>query len=583
MKNKKLAYLLIFIIFLFSIEFFFTFYGMQSMFFVDTSREAYIPMAMNDGGILYKDIFNVYPPLGYMLNAFLFKYFIFKENLNTLYFAGFINSNLILLALFLIMSIFIKVRKYRFLFFITLFFMSACIYSISLTNYIFPYSYSMVYALCAFLWSLYFILCFVKNNNSKSLFLSFFLFGLSLSFKPEFILFGLVLLITLFIKKCSIKTYIYSFLCFIIFPLVSVLILFKQGCSIQDLYSAVIYMKMLTCAKSTIGLYKFLGLIPTKASVIILLKNLLFYLGFICISLLLLYRCPNLKKNNIFFTGLFIILTSVLCLKLVIPKMVESNAFIFTSSGIFAFLVFCFVVLSLFVKKKITIYDKAYIIIASSAILSSIKSIFAINFNSYGIYFFPLFFIVIFIFFIHYLPRCIKKITKTSLSVYLGLMLGLIIVLIFVFYGSNITRAKIVNSKQISSSRGMIYVPESTHKAITETINFISKETKNDDKILVLPEGAMINFLTDRKSDNRYFYLIPPNIEIFGEENIVSGLKNNLPEYIILQSMSYINFGETFFCESFGVKICSLIPEYYQRPLVFGDEFWIAVYKKKDI
>ena len=47
--------------------------------------------------------------------------------------------------------------------------------------------------------------------------------------------------------------------------------------------------------------------------------------------------------------------------------------------------------------------------------------------------------------------------------------------------------------------------------------------------------------------------------------------------------MSYNNFNETFFCESFGQKICNLIPKYYEKPIVFGTDFWMAIYKKKDL
>ncbi len=101
--------------------------------------------------------------------------------------------------------------------------------------------------------------------------------------------------------------------------------------------------------------------------------------------------------------------------------------------------------------------------------------------------------------------------------------------------------------------------------------------------MLVLPEGAALNFFTGRKSNNKYYYLIPPNIQIFGEDNIVYDLENNLPSYIIIQPSSYSNYRETYFCESFGTKICALIPRYYEHPLIFGNkEFWLAVYKKKN-
>ena len=113
--------------------------------------------------------------------------------------------------------------------------------------------------------------------------------------------------------------------------------------------------------------------------------------------------------------------------------------------------------------------------------------------------------------------------------------------------------------------------------------NFYKNKTKENDTILVLPEGAMINFLTNRKSNNMFFHLIPPNLEALDENFVVSELEKNLPNYLILQSMSYTNFNETYFCESFGKEICNLIPKYYEKPIVFGNDFWLAIYKKKEI
>ena len=59
-------------------------------------------------------------------------------------------------------------------------------------------------------------------------------------------------------------------------------------------------------------------------------------------------------------------------------------------------------------------------------------------------------------------------------------------------------------------------------------------------------------------------------------------MEKDLPEYLVIQPMSFANFNETYFCESFGKKICSLIPKYYEKPTVLGTNFWIAIYKKKE-
>jgi Ca2+/Na+ antiporter len=217
-----------------------------------------------------------------------------------------------------------------------------------------------------------------------------------------------------------------------------------------------------------------------------------------------------------------------------------------------------------------------------SVILASIKCIFSINFNNYGTYYFPLVFLVFLIFIVNYLSKILKITQKYKLKNYKTVIL-LILLFIFSSYTfSNIERRNLTFTNKISTEKGTIYVEEEFAQSIFDSLNYIKNNTKKDDVILTLPEGAMINFLSDRQSNNKYFYLIPPNIEVFNEDKIVEDLTKNLPKYIVIQPMSYKNFKETYFCESFGNKICNLIPQYYNPPIVFGKNFWIAIYERKN-
>jgi predicted membrane-bound mannosyltransferase len=78
----------------------------QGFLLIDTGREFYIPQQMLNGEVLYKDIFNIYGPLSYQINAILFA--IFGIKINTLYLFGILNSYLIVLLSFLISREFLK-------------------------------------------------------------------------------------------------------------------------------------------------------------------------------------------------------------------------------------------------------------------------------------------------------------------------------------------------------------------------------------------------------------------------------------------------------------------------------------------
>ena len=64
----------------------------------DIGREFYIPSQMLKGEVLYKDIYNIYPPLGYFINTAIIK--IFGNFFITFYLIGLLLSVLILIPVY---------------------------------------------------------------------------------------------------------------------------------------------------------------------------------------------------------------------------------------------------------------------------------------------------------------------------------------------------------------------------------------------------------------------------------------------------------------------------------------------------
>ncbi len=559
--------------------FLFLLYNGNAMLFVDTSRELYVPMAMNDGGVLYKDIFNVYAPLGYQLNAFFIK--IFGEDINTFFNIGFINSTLFLWGLFLLIRFVVKGSSlYKIS--IVSFIAASCLYSVSQNNYVFPYSYSLVYALNAFIWSLVSVLYFVKEEKNLYLYFAFFLYGVSVACKYEFCAFILVLTGICFCKKVPVKTIVISLILMFTVPLLSLVDLLIKGVTFDDLRLACINILLLSKAESTHTLYSYLGFIPSlnslKTSGFYFLKTFLFLVLMVCVFNLFNRFNKFLSKHidntvSMFITGFIGLTFLLLIFKFLIPNLVESNAFYFSQIGIFT------VVLFLLKWKKILSENKYLFILFISAILCSAKCICNISFNSYGTYFFPLLFICNILYFTEITIPKDENDKKLVRLVFLIILT----ILCLLFSISNGKRINLIfENTKYNFYKGYLYPEKLYSNSVHSAIRYIKENTKTDDKVLVLPEGAMINFFTDRKSHNKFYYLIPPNIEIFGEDNIVKELEDDLPEYLVIQPMSFYNFNETYFCESFGKKICNLIPQYYQPPIVFGSDFWIAIYKKRE-
>ena len=301
----------------------------------DIGRELYVAEQVKDGAILYKEVFNVYFPLGYWMNAILIK--IFGSNLNTFYGIGLFLTILTAIPLFLITKIY---TNKHIAFFLTLFILTSCSFYPSISNWITPYSYSILYALCFFIWSFYFLIKYINSGNNKELYLCSFLAGLSVCFKYEYIAFCLILASICIYKKNIIKPL--SF--YLITPLTSLLILLLQGCTTQDLIQAFNYMVGIANSNSAQYFYKFAGITISDQTIISNIYKLIF---------------PEFKS-----------LFSSICIINIILLIIST------------------------IKKR---YKVALILLVS--LITSIKSIGGISFEIYGTYFFPLLFIGLIAFF----------------------------------------------------------------------------------------------------------------------------------------------------------------------------------------
>lgn len=584
-KNKYInpELFCIILIFLFCVIIFALSYGRFGMFFIDTSREVYIPMAMNKGAVLYKDIYNVYAPLGYQVNALLFS--VFGEKLDVLYFAGLVNSLIFLSGLFMLSrQFFTKTVIIPLL--ITLFTVSASVFAISLFNYIFPYSYSMVYAMSSFVWSLFCLIKFLNTENRNYIILSFLLFGLSVAFKYEYSLFLIVLLGILFYVRTGLKTKLLCIIALLFVPVLSYGVLFIEGCRLSDIIISFKQVILLSKAQSVKACYSLMGLIPSFKSLSEVIVKFITVIPVLCFSVFCIYKCISIKNHLLkqafmvnFVKSFCVVVFSVIVFFILYPVFVSGNSPFFIWIGFFC------VFLSLYAlnlyKKSLNKKDFTFLVLCVSSVMVSVKNICSVSLHNYGNYFFPFLFLALCVYVFHYLPDLKFFKGKIDSEIFRKSFCIVIILLIILFTVSNNERRSYAFDAPVTTEKGSIFVESQKAEAINKTIEYININTDVTDKILVLCEGAMINFLTSRLSDNRYYYLIPPNIEVFGEENIAADLEQNLPDYLVIQPMSYLNFNQTYFCESFGTKICNLIPKYYSSPVVFGGEFWIAVYKRK--
>lgn len=516
---------------------------------IDNGREAYYPTQILLGKVLYKDIFNIYGPFAYMFNALLFK--LFGINLNVLYLSGCVCAYIIITVIYLLARRFLNpILSFSISFYIILLGMSAPY----LFDFVFPYSYGMLYGLVAFLISLFFLLKYQENQNKVSyLYSSCFFAGLSAINKYDFLPYLLVILSAIFSQKLKIKEYFISLFFLLFVPVGCFLILFLQGLTIENLLFSIKYIKKLSHSPTLTYFYVSQGIFPHKYLIKTLSKELF-------IVLLPLFSLFFALRKPVKITSIIIIVLSVIA---------TCKLFSHISFGFIPILITVLLIINI----KSIYKNKVLFFLVISALSVSMKVYWLLVTRNYG-----MFFAGILILTLLSLIFNVYKEQNTSLNQAVASFYLVLVALILSYTNFETIATK---SNLISTDRGKIYVNSYYYKPTVEVIQYIKQNTKKTDKVVILPEGALINFLTDRKSDDYFISMIPPYVETFEEDYIIKHFKETKPEYIVINNWNTEDYYLSSICYSYAAKFCEYVNENYSKEKVISEKFKYTIFKLK--
>lgn len=476
------------------------FYMHQSVLTIDTGREFYMAERLLHDEVLYKDIFNIYGALPYMVNSFLFM--IFGIKLKTLYIAGTAVSWITVMLIYFISREFLN-KKLSFLIGLTT--MTSLVFGVLSYNTIMPYAYAITYALAGFLASVFLLIRYIKSENKALAYGACIAAGFSFACKYEFLPYIFVMAYAL--KGAGIKTGVRCFCYTLFLPALSFSLLLLKGLSISDIKTTAMLLNKMVHAPSMTIFYKSLGIYPDIKSIINLAVH-----------------------NEIFATFAFLpIINAVLFLKNI----------------------------------KNTVKNKSLFIFLLCSFSACFKCFFYMNVNHYGIYVFPI---------------CLIAFAVLSEKFLKQLLTLILIASVFLFgtYNFNILKDK---TYPLKSAKGEIYTFVKDGKPIKTAVDYIERNSREDDTVLVIPEGAIINFLSGRKSMNMYHSLIPLYYEdVFGEEKIVSDFLKNEPEIVVILNQNTGEYGKIRFGEDYGNALAEIIIRDYEAK--YTDNF-VNIFKKK--
>ncbi len=480
----------------------------------DIGREFYIPLRMTQGFVLYRDISNIYGPLGYILNSLLIK--IFGSGLNTFLCIGFVLSYLSLILIFQINKLFLSKSA---AFVLTIVFIPSCVFFPSLSNWITPYSYSVIWALFGILISVFCLFKYLKTDNFKCLVLSFLSYGFSVSCKYDFAFFIILLLFIVLIKRLNFKSVIKLLSMVLIFPILSILVLLIQGCSFCDLYTACKHIADISSSYPVKYFYFYYGFIPSVPA----FKNALFSL---------IYPVPSSFFRIIgYLSFLLIIKYIIFFLK---NKKFNQNEF----------LCFCFL---------------------TAGFLISLKCIGSITLAIYGTYFLPV------------ILSSVVVAIYTEFFKNEKFLIYVFCFLLFIFYTVNCFLFNDLYNVNIGKYK--IKIPSVYVNGTVKLDAYIKENIESDKTLLILPEGCIINFADNIKSDDKYFILNPVYAYMYGINNILNDIKAKKPDFIVFSNILYTDYPYMFFKRSYGKEIYEYVKEHYKYEKSVGDKIEFEIYK----
>ncbi len=525
------------------------FFNRQGDFMVDVGREFYLSKEVAMGKLLYKDIFNIYGPLAYQINAVLFK--IFGFHTNVLVVAGNLCGLAICTSLYVLCRQFLP-RIYSFV--ILLVGVITGIYTNWIFCYTVPYCYAMTYGLLATIVALILLVQYVRNSE-KSCYLywsMFFASGLVV-LKYDYWVFLLMFPFAMFLVRTNIITALKGGLCLCVIPLASVIPLFVAGLNFQDVLYNVSLIKRCATAPSLQFFYETVRVSPSLELFFLTILNLLWVGGAFALIYKLLCKIKIKWLYVAILLGTFFILGDV-----------------FEVGEYFSFLAVLIAILLCILNKKIK--DKSYWILCVAALLLSMKSFLCTRFYLYGLYTFPFLLLSCIVLLRTYVFKN-EKVFKHCLIAFLVFMLTPVGV--FMLNQSKYNQVKVVTE----------YGQLNTHRELSPIkllVEVLQKSVNKDDTVVVLPEGHIINFLTGTKSDDFYSNFIPMYVEAFGEQNIIKHYAENKPDYFVLSTRDIGEYGYTGICKDYAVELCNWIfNNYYVTAKIVGEPQYVILRKNQ--
>ena len=538
---------------------------------VDFGDDLFIQWRIAHGAVLYKDIAYFRGPFPLYLNAAFFK--IFGTSILTLVFTQLlmIVAVTVLTYLFFLETSGALAAFITSLVFLTMFAFPEYI-SMGNFNFVCPYTYAIVYGYVFALWGLYTLLRFIKRENTALAFLLGIITGIIFLIKVEiFIAFFLaliqgVMIWVQYLPKQKPRNYLSLFLTFVggmIIPFGIFLSYFSQQMPWpQALYSLTLQYFPNPAVTNDIFYINIRGFDDPRYYVLQMFDwTVIYVFVIVLIAVFANISCRAKVKHSfnglmIFFLGFFGFILwrnfnfiSVLHMFMPLPLVVA---------------LFGAVVNRDFARTKTATLQMAGLsIFACFAFVFLIKILLKTSIVGYGFVLALPAVLLLVIIMVQFLPKLIDNLFNCGESLVCGHFLVLI-GLVILFCVSQSSKAYSTKNFWVTNgSDAVISYDTKVSKyglQFQKALSYVNSHLKPSETVLVLPEGALLNYLSRRDTGTHYFKIASAENAMWTEDIILQDFLQFPPDYIIYKSWREFGTGGYL-----GPKILYWIKTSYRR------------------
>ena len=155
-----------------------------------------------------------------------------------------------------------------------------------------------------------------------------------------------------------------------------------------------------------------------------------------------------------------------------------------------------------------------------------------------------------------------------------GLCRTIAIQVIAVFMVAHVVRINAaVNEKPVwVGSGGDTIRADGRGGAVRKFLEEFDKVAPRDATLAVLPEGAMLNYLSRRRNPTPYVFSLPSDLAMFGESRVLESYERNPPDFIVLAHRNTREYGREFFGSDYAQPFMAWLRRDYGPVGLIGDQ-----------